>query len=476
MEPKSEHFRVMARSAIKNPRLQEALGRATEHFNEGRRSAFAALPEKDILKARARRIKEKTAERLDEYLCHLEKMVMAAGGVVHWASDAAEACRILGNIAHQGRARLVIKSKSMATEEIGLNTHLESQGIEVVETDLGEFIVQLAGEPPSHIIAPAVHKTKEEVANLFCERLKAPYTDSIEGLAAIARARLREKFLKADMGISGANFAVAQTGTIALVTNEGNGRYVTSLPKIHAAIMGIEKVIPSLDDLTVLLRLLPRSATGQKLTSYTSLVTGPGSRKAGGRPEQFHLVLLDNGRSEMLRGEFREVLYCIKCGACLNVCPVYRAIGGHAYGWVYSGPVGSVLTPLFVGLDKTADLPRASTLCGACRKACPIDIDIPGMLLKLRGRTASEKVAPPIERLFSSAWGKMLSSRPAYEWGSAAARLLQLLVTGNGRYKRLPYPLSRWTAARDFPLLARKPFRKVWQEELSKLGLKKEQG
>ena len=308
---------------------------------------------------------------------------------MHFAADSAEANAIVGEIVRTRNIRVATKSKSMVSEELALNHALEAQGVEVFETDLGEYIIQLAEETPFHLVAPALHKTKEQVAQLFTEKLGIPYSDDIDALAAAARVALRDKFLQADLGISGANFLVAETGTLVIITNEGNGRLCTSAPRIHIGITGMEKVIPSMQDLSVFLRLLPRSATGQRITSYVSMVSGPRRAEDEDGPEEFHLILVDNGRSKMLADpHLREALYCIRCGACLNICPVYQKVGGHAYGWVYPGPIGAIVTPTLVGLGQAPDLPQASSLCGACREVCPIKINIPRMLLHLRQKSA----------------------------------------------------------------------------------------
>jgi L-lactate dehydrogenase complex protein LldF len=454
-------------------------------FDGGRRQAIDEVtPEVwETWREEARRIKAHTLDHLDFYLELLYEKVTKAGGQVHFAADAAEANAIIAHLAQTRKVRIAVKSKSMVSEELGLNPVLEALGVDVFETDLGEYIIQLAGETPSHLVAPALHKSKEDVARLFSQKLGLPLLDDIDAMARAAREALREKFLQADLGISGANFVVAETGTLVIITNEGNGRLCTSAPRIHIGITGMEKVIPSLQDLAVFLRLLPRSATGQRITSYVSLVSGPRRSSDEDGPEEFHLVLVDNGRSKMLADpELREALYCIRCGACLNICPVYKKVGGHAYGWVYPGPIGAVVSPMLVGLKEAKELPQASSLCGACREVCPLKIDIPRMLLHLRHRLAEspdpkEKAAPASERMMARAYAGLMSCPGLLTWAHRVARSLQgpllrvpFLASGKGKkgIRRLPLPLlSTWTKTKDLPLLPSRTFREIWQRELS---------
>jgi alpha-L-rhamnosidase len=416
---------------------------------------------------------------LDYYLEQFSTSVERHGGHVHWAETGADACAIIVELAKRAGAREVVKGKSMVSEEIELNHALEAAGIRGVETDMGEFILQLAGERPAHIVAPAMHKTRADVADLFAARLDPERTEEPEQLTAIARRALRERFSKAGMGLSGANFAVADTGTIVLVENEGNIRFSATAPPVHVVLMGIEKIIPRLSDLAIFLRLLARSGTGQKLTTYTSLLTGPRSAGEDG-PDEMHVILLDNGRIEALAdAKMREALYCIRCGACLNACPVYRKIGGHAYGWVYSGPIGALVTPMLAGLARTRELPFASSLCGACREVCPVKINIPDLLLHLRGRAQVETRAPkpkgsPVsERTAMRAWAWAMKRPWAYSLGGRLARIAQRLVARRGWISSASvFPLSRWTEGRDFPALAPKPFRKRWKERYT-MGLNK---
>ncbi len=458
-------FRQRAAGALQDAFLQQALTIATTKFIDLRREAFGEFPQGEALRDRARQIKEATLQRLDHWLGLLVDNVEHLGGHVHYATTADEAREIILGIGRRIGARTVVKSKSMATEEIELNEALLHAGITPVETDLGEYIIQLAGEKPSHIIAPAIHKTKGQVAELFSRELKRPNVPADpEELTRIARAELRQKFLDADMGISGANFAVAETGTIVLVTNEGNGRMVTSLPRVHVAVMGMEKVIPSMTDLMVFLAILAKSATGQKLSSYTTLVQGPRRPGELEGPEEFHLVLLDNGRIRQIAGTLREALYCLRCGACLNVCPVYRKTGGHAYGYTYPGPIGVLLTAMLHGNETVKDLAHASSLCGACAEACPVRIDIPRMLIELRQENVANRVAPWSERVVFALFARLLRAPALYRFAAPVARLLQRPFARGGRIRRLPLFFGLWTATRDLPAVAPRTFTERWRD------------
>jgi L-lactate dehydrogenase complex protein LldF len=457
-------FRERAGHALRDRFLQEALTIATTKFIGLRREAFAEFPEGEALRDRAREIKAATLQRLDHYLDLLIDNVERRGGHVHYATTSEEARRIVLDIARRTGARSAVKSKSMATEEIHLNDALEAAGVTPIETDLGEYIIQLAHERPSHIIAPAIHKTKGQVAELFARELKRETVADPEVLTRIAREELREKFLQADLGISGANFGVADTGTIVLVTNEGNGRMVTSLPRVHVAVMGVEKVIPSMTDLAVFLAILAKSATGQKLSVYTSLVTGP---RRGGElegPDEFHLVLLDNGRIRQIAGPLREALSCLRCGACLNVCPVYRQIGGHAYGYTYPGPIGILLTAMLNGPESVKDLAHASSLCGACLEACPVRIDIPRMLIELRKDVNERAIAPWSERVVFGALGRLLQRPALYRVAARLGRLLQRPFVRGDVIRRVPLLFGGWTRTRDLPPVAARTFQERWAE------------
>lgn len=460
MEPLSDRFHATARAALTEPRLQKALAGATERFAAARLAAREECPDWETLRDRARAVRWRSIEHLDRHLEQLEERVRANGGQVYWAEDAGAACRYITDLARRRGVTLAVKSKSMATEEIGLNQALEAAGVLPVETDLGEFIVQLAGETPSHFLAPAIHWTRDRVGELFHRALNQPITGDPEELTRQARRALRERFLAAGMGITGANFAVAETGTLVILENEGNVRLTTSLPPVHVAVMGIEKVIPRFADLEPLLALLPRSATGQRLSSYVSLLQGPRRPGEPDGPKEFHLVLLDNGRSGILADpEGRESLLCIRCAACLAVCPVYRRAGGHAYGWVYQGPIGAVLTPQLIGPHRAAALPFASSLCGACRDACPVKIDIPRLLVHLRAQVTDRVRRPghPIAALGVRIAARIMASPTAFRLAGRAAywaqRLLGPAVTA------LPGPARAWARDRSLPRFAARPLR-----------------
>lgn len=447
--------------ALRDPALHSSVRRAMVRFRELQRGVIDEIDDWQALREYAHQVKLHTLSHLDQYLEELERQVIAAGGRVHWAKDASDARRMIADLVRGQRDSTVVKSKSMTSEEIELNDVLEAAGYEVVETDLGEYLLQLAGEPPAHIIAPAVHKSKGAIAKLLAEKLGVPVYDDAERLTRVARDALRKKFLDAGVGITGVNFAVAETGTIVVVENEGNARLTTSLPRVHIALMGIEKVIPRLADLGVFLTLLPRVATGQRMSSYVSLLTGP--RRAGERdgPEEFHLIVMDNGRTAIQADPvMRESLACIRCGACLDVCPVFERTAGHAYGSVYSGPIGAVITPLYQGLDVAGELPFASSLCGACGEICPVKIDLPRLLLELRARVVQGGGASWAERLFVRGWVTTMTRSGRLR---LAARVVRLMHRAAVRTRvPLPYPFSRWTQFRELPPPARSSFRERW--------------
>ncbi len=467
----SNEIHELGNKALADAHLQEAYRSSTLRLYEHRLQAIQEVPGFERLRERAHAIKHEVMEHLDFYLEQFATNVERHGGKVHWVRTGDEACAMVREIAERAGAREVVKAKTMVSEEIELNHALEAAGIRGVETDMGEFIVQLAGERPAHIVAPAIHKTRRDVSDLFATHVHAERTEEPERLTAIARRALREMFQKAGVGLSGANFAVAETGTVVLIENEGNIRFCTTAPRVHVALVGIEKIIPRFADLGVFLRLLARSGTGQKLSVYTSLLTG--TRRPGeDGPDELHVVLVDNGRVETLADpKMREALFCIRCGACLNACPVYRKIGGHAYGWVYSGPIGALITPQFAGLDRARELPFASSLCGACREVCPVKINIPDLLLHLRSKVQAETPAPrpadsPVaERTAMRLWAWVMKRPRVYALASRLARVGQRLYARQGWIKTFPaFPLSRWVDGRDLPALASKSFRERWKE------------
>ncbi len=457
----SEAFHHRIQEALLDERLQAALYAATGRLMDKRRSGVTAqqLPDYQQLRTHAHRIKQHTLENLDYYLELVERRVAERGGRVVWCRDGSEAQSFISGLARDRGVRLAVKSKSMTSEEIGLNEALEHRGIEPVETDLGEFIIQLAGQKPYHIVAPAMHKTRQQVADLFERKLGVPREEEIEKQTMIARTVLRQKFLAAGMGISGANFVIAESGAVVVVENEGNARLATSSPPIHVAVAGIEKLLPRAADLAVFLQLLGRSATGQPLTSYTSFLSGP--RRAGelDGPDEFYLVLLDNGRSRILADrEKRQTLYCIRCGACLNICPVFRRIGGYSYPGAYSGPIGAILTPQTLGLNHEPELPFASSLCGACAEVCPVKIEIPQMLLALRGEV---KKAEARERR----WNPEKLGFRIWAWAMQRPRLYELagLATSALLEVDLPGPLRAWGRGRELPAAPARSFRQLWR-------------
>ncbi len=464
-----EHHEFLAAAdvALADVDLQAALVKLGDTLGQRNRQAFEELPESGELRDRARAIKDDALARLDESIATFESSVRARGGQVHFAADGADACDLVLRILKASACQTVVKSKSMTTEEIHLNRALEAGGLKVVETDFGEYIIQEAGQRPSHLVAPAVHLRIPQVAEILSQVAgESLPVDAVE-LAAFARRRLRQAFLAADAGITGGNFAIAETGTIVLVSNEGNARLTTTLPRIHIAIVGIEKVIPKLADLPVFLKVLARAATGQKLSVYTSLITGARREGELDGPEEFHVVLLDNGRSRILGGPLRESLFCIRCGACLNACPIFRTVGGHAYGGVYAGPIGAVLTPLYDGLAANEHLPHASSLCGACQEACPVNIRIPHMLIELREQLhGCEKTRSRLEDWAYRLWAAAMRRPALYGLGTwLATRTLGRWHRRTGWLRRLPGKLHGWTQSRDFPAPAPERFRDWWRRE-----------
>jgi L-lactate dehydrogenase complex protein LldF len=467
MEIRSPHFKENAREALDDAQLQRALKNVPRGFIDKRNKAKARLPEFEALRDRARDIKNHTLAHLDLYLERYEKKVTAAGGQVHYAATAQDARDIVLNILKERDAKSVTKGKSMVSEEIALNEAMAEAGIAPVETDLGEYIIQLRGEHPSHIIAPAVHLNKDQIeADFRAEHTHLPPERQLtEGSQLVGEARrvLREKFIAADAGITGANFLIAETGTSIIVTNEGNGDLTQALPGAHIVLATIEKLVPTLEDASTILRLLARSATGQEFSAYTTLSTGPRRPGDPDGPQEYHVVILDNGRTGMLGTVFQDMLRCIRCGACLNHCPVYQAVGGHAYGWVYPGPMGAVLTPALVGIDKSAQLPNASTFCGRCEEVCPMKIPLPGMMRHWREREFERHLSPASVRWGLRAWA-FLATRPALYRGltKLAARGLKLWSRGRGRSSAVPLA-GGWTKHRDLPAPEGTTFMAQWK-------------
>ncbi|MCL6637157.1 MAG: iron-sulfur cluster-binding protein [Alicyclobacillus sp.] len=449
--------------ALQDDFLRRAVQFTTQRLRHNKQQAAAALGQWEAWRERGRQIRAHTVAHLDRYLQQFVENVRRHGGHVHFAADAAEAVHLVVQLACDRGVRLAVKSKSMVSEEVHLNDGLTAAGVRVVETDLGEYIIQLAGEPPSHLIAPAIHKNREQIRDLFCAAGGRGLTTDTPSLAGFARQQLRQLFLTADLGISGCNFAIAETGTVVLFTNEGNGRMVTSLPRTHIVMLGMERLLPTLADLEVMANLLPRSATGQKLTAYMTLLTGPRREGEGDGPEELHVVVLDNGRSNLLGDPaFQDVLHCIRCGACLNVCPVYRQVGGHAYGSVYPGPIGAVLTPLLQPGPETADLPYASSLCGACFEACPVKIPLHDLLVRLRQRNVERGWVKPGERLAWYAFQRTFARPGRYRRVMRLARWAQAGRVQAGELAQAPGPLRGWTASRQAPALAARSFQERW--------------
>ena len=468
LHPTTPDFKDNAHRALHDPELQKALGHVQHGFIYKRQSAVERLPEFKTLRESARDLKDHVLKNLDLYLETYERNVAAAGGQVHFARTSAEACETIVNICKSHGAKSVTKGKSMVSEEIGLNAAIEAAGMQAVETDLGEYIIQLRGETPSHIIAPAVHLTKEQVEGDF--RRVHTHLDGARDLSepvqllTEARGVLRERFLAADVGITGANFLIAETGTSIIVTNEGNGDLTQSLPKVHIVIASIEKVVPTLEDVSLLLRVLARSATGQDMSVYTTLSTGPRRETDPDGPEHYHVVLVDNGRSAMLGTEFEDMLRCIRCGACMNHCPVYHAIGGHAYGWVYPGPMGAVLTPSLIGVEKGGHLPNASTFCGRCESVCPVKIPLPKLMRHWREREFERHLTPAVQRFGLKIWAFFAKNPGLYSFASRAAMsALAWLGRDKGRFASLPLAKG-WTDYRDLPAPQGDTFQAQWRK------------
>jgi len=458
---KSNDFIALADIAIHNKDLQEAVGAGTRTAYAKREKAMFAHSDEhgQAMRQQAAEAKRRALRNLPDLLETAEENLTKNGFNVEWAVDAAEANKLVLEIAKRHGVQVVTKSKSMLSEELGVNHAMEEAGLRVVETDLGEYIIQLNNEPPSHIVAPVIHKTKPEIRDIFMRELGMEHTDDAGEMVAFARQMLREDFLNADMGISGGNFVIAETGSLALVMNEGNGRMCTSMPNVHIALVGIEKLVESVEDYTTLTQVLSRSGTGQNLTVYTNIINGPSREDEVDGPDHVYIIFVDNGRSDIYATNYAEALACIRCGACQNACPVYRSTGGHAYGWVYGGPIGAVLTPLYVGLENAAPLPHASSLCGSCKEVCPVDIDLPRMLLDLRWDLVQAGESKTGWNMGMKMWAIGMTSPTRFNLGGVAARAGQFVM---GDY--MPGVLGNWTKYRDFPDFAPKSFRQQWKE------------
>ncbi|MEM1420711.1 MAG: lactate utilization protein B [Pseudomonadota bacterium] len=472
-QPTSKQFKANARAALSNEMVQTAMGKVGGGFVGKRAAARAEVPEFDALRDAARDVKNHTLANLDLYLERYEAQVHASGGHVHWAETAEDARDIiLGIVAEAARSEdgkaIVNKGKSMVSEEVALNPALEEAGHKVVETDLGEYIIQLRGEIPSHIIAPAVHVTKEQVEREFREahpQFDADRTfPDAASLVREARTVLREKYFEADVGITGANMLIAETGQSVIVTNEGNGDLTQSLGRVHVVIASLEKVVPTLDDAATVMRVLARSATGQPVTVYTTFSRGPKRAEDPDGPEEYHVVLLDNGRTNMLSGEFQDMLRCIRCGACMNHCPVYQSVGGHAYGWVYPGPMGAVLTPSLIGVEEGGQLPNASTFCGRCEAVCPMRIPLPRMMRSWWEREFEKHLTPSATRYGLGLWAYFAKRPSLYQFATRwAVWKMKLFAGRKNRMSWLPFA-GGWTAHRDFPAPEGKTFQQIWAE------------
>jgi L-lactate dehydrogenase complex protein LldF len=448
-------FPEAARIALGDDQLRRNLRNATTTIRDKRARVVAEVPDWEELREAGRTIKAEVMRRLDDYLVQFEESVQGAGGHVHWARDAAEANAIVLDVARAHGVSEVVKVKSLTTDEIGLNAGLAAGGVHAIETDFAELILQLDGDWSSHILVPAIHRNRAEIREIFLRTIAVgkKLSDDPHELAETARVYLREKFLNAKMGVSGANFGVAETGTVVVVESEGNGRMCTTLPPVLVTVLGIEKLVPTFADLEVFLQLLPRSATGERMNPYTSLWTGVA---ADDGPQEFHVVLLDNGRTRVLADEVgRQALHCIRCSACLNSCPVYARTGGHAYGSVYPGPIGAILTPQLRGVENAKSLPYASSLCGACYEVCPVKIDIPSVLLHLRAQTEKDVA----ERIAMRSLARIFGNVRLYEWAQRLGR------AGEGMARRAPGPLATWTRTRDLKPMPKETFREWWSRE-----------
>jgi L-lactate dehydrogenase complex protein LldF len=459
--------------ALADEFLRKAVAYTTDKLKSGKLKAMEDFGDWEAWREQGKAIRTHTVSNIDYYLNQFSDNVSKAGGNVHFCTTGDDAVKVFMEIAKSKRAKLVAKGKSMVSEEIHLNHHLEDAGIEAIETDLGEYILQLAKETPSHLIIPAIHKNKQQIADLFTAESGEHFEPNTRILADYAKKKLRNYFLEADIGLTGCNFAIAESGSITLVSNEGNARMVSTLPKTHVVIMGMERLVPTFADVEVMLNLLARSATGQKLTTYTSFITGPKQQGDLDGPEELHVIVLDNGRSAQLGDPiFQDVLNCIRCAACLNVCPVYRHVGGHAYGTVYSGPIGAVLSPLLQqDMKEAGELAYASSLCGACYEACPVKIPLHDMLVHLRHRKVKMKMTPMLERIAFKSFELGFGSVTVYKIATKSAYYLQKPFVKNGNIQKGPGPLAGWTQSRFFPMKPKRSFRDKWedlQKELKK--------
>lgn len=467
-QPSSKNFKANARAAMADTNLQKAMRSTGTGFVGKRAIARAGVPEFDDIRDSARDLKDHVLEHLDLYLERYEEKVTAAGGHVHWAETAEDMQRIVLDICRKVGAKTVNKGKTMISEEAGINAFLEENGIEPVETDLGEYIIQLRGEAPSHIIAPAIHVTTEEIEALFRERHQHLPADrnlsELSSMLSEARTILRQKYFEAEVGITGANMLIAETGQSIIVTNEGNGDLSQSLPKVHIVLASLEKIVPTMEDAATVLRVLARSATGQEMSVYTTLSSGPRRAEDPDGPEEYHVILLDNGRTEMIGTDFQEMLRCIRCGACMNHCPVYQAVGGHAYGWVYPGPMGAVLTPSLIGVEEGGMLPNASTFCGRCESVCPMRIPLPKMMRHWREREFERNLSPAAARNGLKLWA-FFAERPAlYRLATRTAIAgMRLFGRKSGKFAKLPLAAG-WTDHRDFPAPEGQTFMAAWKK------------
>ena len=450
MQSQAMHFKARASAALANAGLQRGLAKV-DGFAAKRAAAIRELDDLEGLRTEAAAVRDRALADLDVWIEAFEREATRRGATVLFAETGEEVSKLVIEICRKHGLAKAIKSKSMLSEEAQLNVALAGAGVQPVETDLGEYICQLAEEPPSHIIAPVIHKTKADIAELFERKHNRPRLAEAEEMTREAREMLRAHFLSADLGISGGNFLIAETGSLALVTNEGNGRMVTTMPRVHVAITGIEKIVPTLEDLSTLMRLLPRSATGQSISNYFTLATGPRGEGDRDGPEHMYFILVDNGRTNLVGSDLQEMLRCIRCGACMNHCPVYQSVGGHAYGWVYPGPMGAVLTPAYLGVEKALDLPQASTFCGACSSVCPVKIPLPDLLRKLRERQVERGLRPWYEMFALRVWGWTAQHPRLYALATAiSVRYLRTLRNSDGMIGSIPFA-SGWTNTRFMP-------------------------